>query len=440
MKNRSRSRKRLYWSLGHGLFMIFLVFCWMRQPFIFKYEYNATENLLSFKDFKGMTENSLRNKYVNKFFFLNTSHSLITDEEASEDGKINVRADRKQLTELFQILQKHPDLYDIIFMDVFIPEIKSDEDTELIEVVAALQDQRKIITANIVVDDYIDRRKEVKSNNRQPRIFKQMKASFKYKKENVPNIFGSEFSAPMYYPISMNDAFYKYHHNLKIEGTYTKQAALKLYENLTNKSARNPFLWDVLYLYQDEYALYQNIDIPEMVLSSEDLFDIHSHENFQNTGNLDMWIDFDGEFLIDKLRSEPGKIIIIGDMALGDIHYSLAGRTEGPLIVANTLISLLEKNNRLSYLFLGYLWLSFSLVSYLTFYPEILENLKTKNFRLRLFNFFYHYLLDKANYLVLFIATLIGLYAFKHYIFLLFTLFYIYIVGLIIKEYKRNRV
>lgn len=437
MKVNKRFKKRFFWSIAHGIFMILLVLLWMRQPFIFKYEYNTTENLLSFKDFKGFTENSVRNKYINQFFFINTAHSFIIDDEASETGKLNVRTDRQQILELLKILNKNPDVFEILFLDVFIPEIKSESDKELILVVEKLKEKNKIVTANIIVDDFIDPNKEALQNDKAPRIVKQMKSSLKYQRENHPNIFGEHLSGPLYYPLSMNDAFYKFHHSVKINKDYIKQAPLLLKEIKEGKKAKKPFFWNTLYFYEDDFSLYQNIDIPEMILSSNDLYDMNMNSTFQNTGNLDTWIELDGEILLDKLRSEPGKIIVIGDMALGDIHYTLAGRTEGPLIVANTLISLIEGHNKLSYPYLLYLIFSFGLVSYLTFYPEVLSNLKEKQFRNRAINFFYHYLVDKSKYLVLFFATLIGLYVFKHYMFLLFTLFYIYVVGLIIREYKR---
>lgn len=419
--------------------MVFLVLFWMRQPFIFKYEYNATANLLSFKDFKGLTENSVQQKYLTKFFFLNTAHSLIIDEEATDDGRINVRTDRKQLLQLLTILNNHTELFEVIFMDIFIPEIKSETDRELIAVVDKLKEKNKIVTANIVIDDFIDVKRKLRKDDKAPRLVKDMRSSLIYKRKVQPNVFGSHLSAPLYYPLSMNDAFYKFHHNLEIDGEYIKQAPLVLKEIIHQKKAKTPFLWNTLYFYKNDFSLYQNIDIPEMILSSDDLFDFNLNEDIQNIGNLDSWIVFDGEFLIDKLKSEPEKIIIVGDMALGDIHYTLAGRTEGPLIVANSLITLLEDYNKFSYTYLLYLIFSFSLISYLTFYPEVLLRLSKRRFKFRTIDFLYHYILGKAKYFLLFIATLIGLYVFKHYMFLLFTLTYIYILGIIIKEYKRKK-
>lgn len=65
------------------------------------------------------------------------------------------------------------------------------------------------------------------------------------------------------------------------------------------------------------------------------------------------------------------RIVFIGDFALtngNDIHETIYGDTQGPLILLNAFLALENKDNRVTMGFMLYLFLAYWLISYITFY------------------------------------------------------------------------
>ncbi len=401
--------KRIGISALHGLFMIILMFAWLRQPYIFGYEFDITKDMILFETYLRGGEIKNKDKYYDKFYFINTAHSLVIDNSAASK-RPNVRANREQLLKFLDIAEKHTNLYDIILFDVFINTLEDKIDTLLYNAVYRLKQQGKIVTSNYVHDNYITNHNE-------------------YYTQIEQNAFGDTLSGPIFYPMSMQDAHYKFfYHFLPDKGTPQKQLPLLAYECITKKQSSSSFLFNIFYTYKKQKGIFQNIYIPRIVLGHKDIvFTSNDGKRTPNTSNLD-WIYHREETVVDILKNKPKPIIIIGDVMWGDTHYSTNGLIRGPLIAANALIALLEQNNRMHLSYLLFLWIIFTVVSYFTFYPYLIRQAKDARIKISWLASMRNYIMDELNYIILVFATLFGVFVFGHYIFLFFNVIYIFIL------------
>jgi|GEM_PF-2469242 len=425
----SNWKRKILISVLHSFWMILLVFVLQKLPVILNYEVNLTQNLWETEFYARFGKVKNNDKYSRKFFFINTARSFEIDDD-SPPGTANLRTNREQLLSVLKTLNENKASFEAAFLDVFIPEAQTETDIQLRQIVAELKQNKKIVTVSNVVNYY-----EPLSDL--PSLVKSIRFHSNDYTLYEENMFGNSLSGPAYYPLSNSDAFFKFSYNVPIEKKLRKQASLLLYECISGNTAESPFLSGLFYKYKSDSRLYQNIYIPKIILSNEDLHYVKTEEFAQNTEFMNELAD-DEEFLADKLRREPGKIIFIGDMSFADIHYAKGARIGGPLLVANTLIALLDANNRISYLYLLFLAIAFSAVSYFTFWPKILEAESRRKIRFRLLHSAYQYFIAKSNYLILLMTTLIGIFVFNQYIFLFFNLIYIFLLSKIVRWQKRR--
>ncbi len=424
------NRKKILLSVLHSLWMILLVFILQKSPIIFNYEVNLTQNLWETEFYARFGKVKNQNQFTQKFFFINTARSFEIDDETPSETA-NLRTNRAQLLSVLKTLNENKDDFAVIFLDIFIPEAQSATDIELQKVVGELKQHKKIVTVTNVVNYY-----EPMTNL--PSLVKSIRFHSNDYTLYEKNMFGDALSGPAYYPLSNSDAFFKFNYNVRIENKSRKQAPLLLYECIDSKTAKAPFGFGLFYKYNGDGRLYQNIYIPKIILDNNSLHYVKDETSAQNAEFLNELAD-DEEFLTDKLSREPGKIIFIGDMSFGDVHYAKGARISGPMLVANTLIALMEANNRISYLYLIFLVFAFSAVSYLTFNPKILETESRRKIKFSLLHSIYQYLISKSNYLILLGATLVGIFIFNQYIFLFFNLIYIFLLSKIINWNKKSR-
>ncbi|MDD3459022.1 MAG: hypothetical protein PHO74_06060 [Weeksellaceae bacterium] len=415
------SQKRKIWiSMLHSLWMVLLVFILQKLPVIFNYEVNLTHNLWETEFYARFGKVKDHDKFAQKFFFVNTARSFEIDDEAPS-GTANLRTNREQLLSVLKSLNANKNDFEVIFLDIFVPEASSETDEELQKVVAELKQHKKIVTVTHVVNYY-----EPMSNL--PSLVQSIKFHSNDYTLYEGNAFGDSLSGPAYYPLSNSDAFFKFTYNVRIEDELRKQAPLLLYECISDKTAKNPFLFGLFYKYNGDGRFYQNIYIPKIILNNNDLHYFKTEEFAQNAEFLSE-LAVDEEFLQDKLSREPGKIIFIGDLSFGDIHYAKGARISGSLLVANTMIALMEAHNRISILYLIFLVLAFAVISYFTFWPKMLKKENQRKIRFRRLNSVYRYMISKSNYLILLATSLIGIFIFKQYIFLFFILIYIFLLN-----------
>ncbi len=411
--------KRILISALHGLFMIILMFVWLRQPYIFGYEFSMTKDMIGLESYFRLGETKNRKKYYDKFYFINTSNSLIVDKNASS-YQPNVKTDREQLLKFLEIAETHKNLYDIILFDVFINELENKTDTLLYNTIYRLKQKGKIVTSNNVNDNYI-RKKDT------------------YYSMVEKNALGDTLSGSVYYPMSMEDSFYKFSYQLLPDkGEKQKQLPLLAYECMQKDKANSSFLFNTFYTYKHKKGIFQNIYIPRITLGYKDII-LQSNDDAiaPNTSNLS-WLYDDEESVVKVLQSKPKPVIVIGDVLWGDKHYSTNGLIQGPLIATNALIALMEQNNQMHLYYLLFLWLTFTVVSYFTFYPYLIQRAKNATIKVSWLAKIRNYIMDELNYFILVFATLFGVFVFDHYIFLLFNVMYIYILEKILPFIKEK--
>lgn len=407
---------RVFIILSHGILMMLLTFIWLRQPYIFDFEFGLTKDVIDIEYYLRGAETQNKDKYLNKFLFVNTSNSLEID-DSGVNLESNVITSRNQLKEFLKILKNNQDHYQLIIFDVFIEQLNTKTDSALANVIKKLKQNNKILTTNIV-EEYISQTDD---------IFTKI----------TPNAFGQNLSGPTYYPKSISDAFYKFSYQFKSNSVdIKKQLPILAYECIENTKANKPFLFDMFYTYKNKQGIYQNFYIPRIRLSNDDIIINSEGNNLNNTINLNWYYDAE-ESILETLKTRPKPIIIIGDLFYGDSHYATSGLIKGPLIIANTIIPLLESENKLHFSYILFLIVVFSLVSYLAFFPSWKNNIQGR-FSITWINQIVDFVLDKLHYIILLIATLVGVFFFNHYIFLLFNVTYIYLLENLLNFIKKR--
>lgn len=433
-------RKRIFWASLHSIWMIILVFAWMKQPVTWNYEFTTTKELLYISNGLKPKKTKLLKKYAREFLFINTAYSLKSYDEAPDYWGSNVITDRNQLTELMYLLLENQSHFKIAFLDVYLDRlIEGEQDQNLQKSVEKLKANHKLVTVNHVEQYY----QKSRSSFRQ-KVHKNFPDSLVLR----PNILGEILSAPTFYRPSVQNTFYRFEFQLK-KGTL-KQAPLLVYEIDQGITAKKPFLFNLFYKYDGKSGIHQNLYIPNMVLPStlpETVMSLDSHgEKMEklvkfDLNNLHSWGDYGKEILRDNLETFPNQILIIGDLGYMDRHATLKGVQNGSIIFSNLLIDLKEGANKLRGIYLVFLFISFFMVSYLTFYPNRLTELQQIEINIWGLNFLYHYFLRRLNYILLFFTVLLGLFWFNTYLFFFFNLIYIYILSQLIdyRKYKRRR-
>lgn len=134
--------------------------------------------------------------------------------------------------------------------------------------------------------------------------------------------------------------------------------ALKMYTDITKNEISNfgPFYFDNGHLMTKNVFGYQDIMF-------EEAYDEEGNKNYYNLG-ADILLD---PTMINTLVK--GKYVIIGDFCLNDMHECVQGEISGPLITANSFISLMNGRHRVSLIYALLMCCLFFIFAY-TIYSE----------------------------------------------------------------------
>ena len=257
------------------------------------------------------------------FLFLNVSYDKELTEYLDEFGfPVGNQAitDRKKLSELFKILAEKNEHVAIV-CDIRL-EINADSDSQLQKSVSNLK--------NVFFSRHFT------NNSLNPIVI------------DVPWAISD-------YPI-VNGAFikFKYFYQDSI-----KTMPIKLYESINKKDFTGSE-----YTFSDGENLYLNTFITDLKIRPYDLFEVQENYPYSNLGEL---------LLIEKSEIEKiakGKIIVIGDFQESDMHDSLLGDMPGPLLLTNAYLTILNKENKVTFPIILFLFTVFLLLSLKVFLPE----------------------------------------------------------------------
>lgn len=428
-----RKYKRLFISFFHAILMIGMMLFWIRQPFIFDYEFEICKDLIDLEYVIRLGNTQGENEYQNKFLYLNTSNNKELEIENQETSKS--RTSRKELQKTLNILANNSTKFKVVLLDIFLD--KPDNQNDSIRVkdsVGIINFQKTIdrLEGKIVITNEVINA-EYTTINQSP---------LKTKKENI---------GIATYNKSLSDAFYRFDFSKKIDedNQYHKQTPLITYELLEKKNATKPFFFGLFYKYNDknDHHIYQNIIVPKMTLLDGNKISNRSLMNSQNDSlyfgipflnkkshkdvnyyDIGEFNDLYYETAFDKLKNP---IIIIGDFD-SDIHYTTNGQVSGPLVLANCIISLYNKSNKLSVWYILFVITSFTFISYLTFFYLPFERQDKFKSNMNWLNSIINFLINEVNFIILILVTLIGIFVFKYYMFLFFNTIYLMIISKII--------
>lgn len=386
----------------------FLIFFWLKQPFIIDYEFEAYKDIYSLKSIFFKPDKSTID-----FLYIDTSKNL---EIETQDRLEIARTDRKELLKALDLLYQNKDKYKLILLDIVFDRLQPKDSaisSQLQQRIDALSRSGKIVLTDKIIYG-----------------------------EVVPNPFKSNVHGVAFYDKSMDDAFYRFVLTRKINSNTYKQTPLLCHEIMHAKNASPSFFCDIIYRYGRNGGLYQNIFVPEFALSYADIHSGDSgigNQDSQTVVNANLYyLDLFNSNYDDALSDHHQAVVIIGNFE-NDIHYTTVGRLPGSIILANIILSLENNVNKISILYLLFLIVSFSLVSYLTFYFLPFEEEYLARFKKKNYYFVVSFVVERANYFALFIATLVGIIFFNCYLFILFTVTYLYILKKITKWYYKKK-
>lgn len=115
-----------------------------------------------------------------------------------------------------------------------------------------------------------------------------------------------------------------------------------------------------------------NYYIPDLRISQFDLT-VNREYPFINLSDA-MYLD--DETILDLVKD---RIVIVGDFLANDNQETLTGEISGPLLLANIYLSLQEGEHLLSWIYLLFLIISFTLVSLIVFLPDEIFHLRIKS-------------------------------------------------------------
>lgn len=116
--------------------------------------------------------------------------------------------------------------------------------------------------------------------------------------------------------------------------------------------------------FTDGESRFLNTFIVDFLIRPFDLFESEKNYFYDNLGNL-LYLDSTALAEITK-----DKIIVIGDFELLDIHETVLGEMPGPLILINAYLNLKREENRLTLLYVLFLFTSFFMISLYLIIPD----------------------------------------------------------------------
>jgi len=315
------SRKwTIYLSLIHGVFLTFLSIYLQKLPWTVQGEDTLIQWSIILK--RNVFDPGIQDHH-GEFLFVNTSYSNQLVDKFDEEGfplGNQVITDRFQLA-MFLAAMNRLDNYEWVLVDVFF-ETESEADSLLRPEIEQLD---RALMSTTTSD---------KGQKLQP-IF-----------DNQTGLANIE---------TLDDIFLKYR---LIHYDSLKAIPLKMYEALTDKDyQKRGFLvhgagkWGLNYYIPDirisQYNVVQDREYPLVNLS-------------------------DLTFLDDQALSDliADRIVVIGDFLANDNVETLTGQIAGPLLLTNVYLSLRHGDHLLSWPYLLFLYVLFSLISLLVFMPD----------------------------------------------------------------------
>ncbi len=149
-----------------------------------------------------------------------------------------------------------------------------------------------------------------------------------------------------------------------------KTTPLLMYEYLHKKKLEKGYFFDKI---NGDYIL--NTFIVDFHIRNYDLFlakETYKVDNLENILSGAMSEN-------DILEYVKNRIIIIGDFTLYDTHQTIYGDTAGSLILLNTYLALVNKDNKISFWLVAFLYVGFFLASVQAFKTEKQKNNSKQN-------------------------------------------------------------
>ena len=418
-----KKNKRILLSFIHAFWMITLMLFWVRQPFIFDYEFEICKDLIDIETVIRLGNTQGQKEYQNKFLFLNVSKNK---EILTLNDEVTVtRTSKNELQKTLNILAQDTTKFKAILLDILIDKEENEQNKSAID---SLQEAVDKLKGKIILTNEFD-----------GEVIKKSAITTDSKNTGIAT-----------YNKSLSDAFYRLDFSKKLshDNKYYKQTPLLMYELIENKKASQPFCFGLFYTYKNDLHLYQNVIVPKMTLLDENRITLENayykaldttyfgikflkKEPIEYSYNCYDIGTFNSNYHQTAFDDLKKPIIIIGDFE-SDIHYTTNGQVSGPMVLANSIISLYNGSNKISFWYLFFIISSFTFISYLTFFylPYQSEN-KFKS-KYKWLNAIVNFIIDEINFVVLALVTLIGIFVFKYYMFLFFNTIYLMIVSKII--------
>lgn len=374
-------------SFLHSILLIFISLFWLTQINI-NDGFEFMNNVYDVKDFfrlyvfKNKNSSDLSKKYL----LVNTSHSnqLLSDNTGNWNDVI---VNRKHLTNALNVLDNNSDKIDYIICDVFFEEPDYENDSSLNAVIQRLNQKNKI-----VLSYYLD-----EEGNKSTSIYKSKTGLSQYR---------SSF---------LNAQFLKF--------TYLynghRQIPLVALEQSTGKQMeKKTFLGIPYYTLDNKWCI--NTIIPPFKYLPNQL----------NERVVDL-----GLFAPEDIGS--GQVVFIGDFeGKRDIHHTIADRIPGPLILVNAYDALINGIPIVRVSFLLVLLMFFMFISYNTFYKTLFyERYNLSKIKSVLVVF----LVERLNYILIFIMTIVLMFAYNFYINLFVILGYFAIIDFVLLLIRKKR-
>jgi len=308
----------------HALWMIFLTYIWVNQP----YSYGSETSIMTATSIvKNIVLGVQKKPSKDSVLFINISYDKMLvprfDAEGFESGKIAI-TDRNTLAKFFEISALNPN-YKGILLDYF-----SEDSTSLDSALQAQLDKHRML---IMPYHYDGGTKKLESN------FKGWTGLADYTTD-----FGK---------------FLKYTY---IQKDSSRTVPLELYRKLYKSDIKKtgPF-----YTSQNRLALNAvSLDFPIRT------YDIFTNDSMGYPSvHLCELINLPPPFIHELTK---GKLIIIGDFLDRDIHETLYGSIAGPLIHYNGYLALVNGDHLISWYLLLFLFFNYALLSYFLFSDTLL--------------------------------------------------------------------
>ena len=320
-------KKKIILSASIGLLILLVTLFYQRSFFSFSAE-DAFFKKFSFWKYKII---EVAPKEKANFLFLNTGKDLALVDDTTEYGNVAV-SNRERIYELLKLINEHKNMVRYVVLDIqfYFP-----------------------YSINSSVDSLLQQ--EINKND-------------KLVIPIIKNASGS-YQQPLYktkYGYSGYTTYSSGFNKFKIwDKDDVHSIPVILHETLNNAQYHNKSLYTTCNGHMCFSAIW-----PSFYLTDKEVK--------ENTSSLTQSYNL-GELMI-LLEARPAdfekvfknRIVIIGNFA-DDNHFTPIGVMSGPVLLANIYLSLLNNEHLVSYFFLFILWLSFSILTYMSWYNKMPE-------------------------------------------------------------------